>query len=268
MAARGNAPEALDTSPKPRTARSSTSPGWTVARSSTGCARAGVRGGAQADPERCTRCGWRDAGSPLGRDRRRGARVPGRRRDTFAPCMLTPGATFDRYRIEALLGEGGMGSVYRALRRAARPPRRAQGPARRRGRRSARRRTRKARLLREARAAAALDHPNAVAIFDVGEHRRRAVHRDGARRRAHARARSSATRDRRSRERVALARRRRARARRRAPRRPRPPRHQARERDGPRRRRREGARLRHRAPRARPRVDASAPTDARPRWRR
>jgi eukaryotic-like serine/threonine-protein kinase len=79
---------------------------------------------------------------------------------------LSPGDSLDHYLIEALLGEGGMGAVYRAFdtrieRRVAlkilRPPARgamADGPAK---------------LLREARAAAALDHPNATAIFDVGE---------------------------------------------------------------------------------------------------
>ena len=77
---------------------------------------------------------------------------------------LRPGEPFGRYRVEGLLGEGGMGLVYRAtderLRRqvalkvisAA-----VLGPG------SAER------LLREARAAAAIDHPNVVAIFDVGE---------------------------------------------------------------------------------------------------
>ncbi len=78
--------------------------------------------------------------------------------------MLRPGDTFERYRIEALIGQGGMGCVYRAY--DPRLHRRvalkviseglAPGAA-------------NARLLREARAAAALDHPNAVAIFDVGE---------------------------------------------------------------------------------------------------
>ena len=78
--------------------------------------------------------------------------------------MLAPGVRFDRYEIEALLGEGGMGRVY--LARDTRLGRKValkvlhkaftegDGPAR---------------LLREARAAAALDHPNAIAIFDVGE---------------------------------------------------------------------------------------------------
>lgn len=78
--------------------------------------------------------------------------------------MLRPGDPFERYTIEALIGQGGMGCVYRAY--DPRLDRRvalkvisqglAPGAA-------------NARLLREARAAAALDHPNAVAIFDVGE---------------------------------------------------------------------------------------------------
>lgn len=78
--------------------------------------------------------------------------------------MLTAGQTFARYVIEAAIGEGGMGEVYRAydeklrrkvalkvLHRDLKVPDAA------------------ARLVREARAAAALQHPNAVAIFDLGE---------------------------------------------------------------------------------------------------
>ncbi len=84
--------------------------------------------------------------------------------------MLSPGDRFDRYSIEDLLGEGGMGRVYKAHdsrlhRRVAlkilsvvassSPELRSEGVAR---------------LIREARAAAVLDHPNTVAIHDVGEH--------------------------------------------------------------------------------------------------
>jgi len=84
--------------------------------------------------------------------------------------MLGIGDTFDRYRIEAVLGEGGMGRVYRAkderlgrqvalkvlrLDKSSNDPNASADAA--------------ARMLREARAAAALDHPNAVSVFDVGE---------------------------------------------------------------------------------------------------
>ncbi|HEY6460662.1 MAG TPA: protein kinase, partial [Polyangiaceae bacterium] len=79
------------------------------------------------------------------------------------------GDRFDRYVIEELLGEGGMAGVYRAFdprlnRRVAlkvlrvdssRDPQSAADAS--------------GRILREARAAASLDHPNAVSIFDVGE---------------------------------------------------------------------------------------------------
>jgi eukaryotic-like serine/threonine-protein kinase len=79
--------------------------------------------------------------------------------------MLRTGDSFDRYQIESLLGEGGMGVIYRAhdpkLRRSValklvrfepgeEPSRQEQ------------------RLFREARVAAGLHHPNTVAIFDVG----------------------------------------------------------------------------------------------------
>jgi serine/threonine-protein kinase len=79
--------------------------------------------------------------------------------------MLKSGDTFERYTIETLLGEGGMGAVYRArdaklgrnvaLKVIADTSANAEADAR---------------LIREARAAAAIDHPNAVSIFDVGEH--------------------------------------------------------------------------------------------------
>ena len=85
---------------------------------------------------------------------------------------LEPGATFGRYQLAELLGQGGMGEVYSAYdtllhRKVAlkvltvRPTGSADwsapstdGPAR---------------ILREARAAAGITHPNAVAIYDVGE---------------------------------------------------------------------------------------------------
>src|SRR5262245_55384193 len=81
---------------------------------------------------------------------------------------LTAGSRFGRYTIEAPLGSGGMGAIYRAFDTRLRRhgalkvlhPRAgdaaAAAPA-------------MERILREARAAAALHHPNAVAIFDLGE---------------------------------------------------------------------------------------------------
>ena len=83
---------------------------------------------------------------------------------TFDDVPIGPGETFERYTIEALIGRGGMGEVYRAvdtrLRRKValkilRPDKdRADAVAR---------------LFREARAAAALSHPNTIAIHDIGE---------------------------------------------------------------------------------------------------
>lgn len=76
--------------------------------------------------------------------------------------MRATGSEIGRYRVEELLGRGGMGEVYRAfdtvLRRdVALKVLRADLP------------DAAARLLREARAAAAASHPGAVSIFDVGE---------------------------------------------------------------------------------------------------
>ncbi len=79
---------------------------------------------------------------------------------------LKPGDAFDRYTIEGLLGQGGMGRVYRArdgklqrlvalkLLRLDASDSHEQGSAH---------------LLGEARAAAAIEHVNAIAIHDVGE---------------------------------------------------------------------------------------------------
>lgn len=85
-----------------------------------------------------------------------------------ATVVLNPGDRIDRYTIEELLGEGGMGVVYRAQdnrlhRRVALKVLPGGGAAG--GSSEA-----VARMVREARAAAALNHPNAVAVYDFGEH--------------------------------------------------------------------------------------------------
>jgi serine/threonine-protein kinase len=77
------------------------------------------------------------------------------------------GDSVDRYVIEAVIGEGGMGRVYRALdprlgRRVALKVLLAEGTDKVRADAAAR-------MMREARAAAAFNHPNVVAIHDVGE---------------------------------------------------------------------------------------------------
>jgi serine/threonine-protein kinase len=78
--------------------------------------------------------------------------------------MLSPGDKVGQYAIEAEVGRGGMGRVFRAhderLQRKVAVKVIDAGFS---GEEA------KARLLREARAAAALDHPNVVSIFDVGE---------------------------------------------------------------------------------------------------
>ena len=83
--------------------------------------------------------------------------------------MHGPGSKADRYVIESLLGAGGMGQVYIAFdprlgRRVAlkllHPDPQADAATRQEWAR---------RMQREAQAAAALSHPNAVTVFDVGE---------------------------------------------------------------------------------------------------
>ena len=78
--------------------------------------------------------------------------------------MLKPGSSFERYTIDAMIGQGGMGCVYRA--HDPRLDRRVALKVISDGGISP---DSTGRLLREARSAAALDHPNAVSIFDVGE---------------------------------------------------------------------------------------------------
>ena len=77
---------------------------------------------------------------------------------------FAPGTTFAGYRIEELVGRGGMGVVYRASDLSLEPPVALKllapdwpRPAFR------------DRFLRESRLAAALDHPNMVPIYDAGE---------------------------------------------------------------------------------------------------
>jgi serine/threonine protein kinase len=83
---------------------------------------------------------------------------------------LTPGSTFERYEIQSLIGRGGMGEVYRAIdtrlhrQVALKVLRRDDGAAA-----TVSDAGGVHRLLREARAAAALNHANSVAIYELGE---------------------------------------------------------------------------------------------------
>jgi serine/threonine-protein kinase len=88
------------------------------------------------------------------------------RREQGAGATLALGTRFGRFLVQSVLGQGGMGCVYRAhdttLDRPVALKLITATPA---GDVD----ERHARLLREAKAAAALDHPNAVSIYDVGE---------------------------------------------------------------------------------------------------
>ncbi len=77
--------------------------------------------------------------------------------------MLKPGDSFERYLVEEPIGEGGMGAVYRAH-----DPKLDRRVALKVISDTSTSPDASERLLREARSAAALDHPNAVSIFDVG----------------------------------------------------------------------------------------------------
>ena len=70
------------------------------------------------------------------------------------------------YRVEGEIGRGGMGVVYRAVDTTPRPPRRHQGAA---DRDATGDPERHRRFLQEARPASALNHPNIVTIYEVGE---------------------------------------------------------------------------------------------------
>ena len=78
---------------------------------------------------------------------------------------LQPGASLGPYEIVSLIGAGGMGEVYRALdRRLAREVAIKVLPES-----FARDRDRMRRFAQEARSVAVLNHPNILAIYDVGE---------------------------------------------------------------------------------------------------
>ncbi len=84
-------------------------------------------------------------------------------------AVLAPGTTIQRYVVEARIGTGGMGSVYRARDTQLDRPVALKVLATEPGGSSDTEREARDRLVREARAVAALSHPNAVTIYDAGD---------------------------------------------------------------------------------------------------
>ena len=82
------------------------------------------------------------------------------------PPTLEPGSVFAEYRVEALVGRGGMGVVHRAVEIGLGRPVALKVIAPN----LASSKTFRERFEREARAAASLDHPNVVPVYAAGEH--------------------------------------------------------------------------------------------------
>src|ERR1700754_3156565 len=80
--------------------------------------------------------------------------------------VVGPGATFAGYRLEALVGRGGMGVVYQATDLSLQRPVALKliAPELAHDERFRRR------FLKEPRLAAALDHPSVIPIYEAGEH--------------------------------------------------------------------------------------------------
>src|SRR5690242_670335 len=84
--------------------------------------------------------------------------------DSLEPNAITSGTQIGDYRVESKLGEGGMGTVYRALDTKLNRPvaikvlsdHLADAPSRR-------------RFQREAQMASSLNHPHLVTVYDAGE---------------------------------------------------------------------------------------------------
>ena len=81
-------------------------------------------------------------------------------------AAFTPGTSFAGYRVESLVGRGGMGVVYRAIDLSLERPVALKliAPELAEDERF------RARFLREPRLAASLDHPNVIPIYEAGEH--------------------------------------------------------------------------------------------------
>ena len=81
-------------------------------------------------------------------------------------AAFSPGTTFANYRVESLLGRGGMGVVYLATDLSLERPVALKliAPEFAEDKRF------RARFLREPRLAASLDHPNVIPIYEAGEH--------------------------------------------------------------------------------------------------
>src|ERR671923_695409 len=80
-------------------------------------------------------------------------------------AAFTPGTTFANYRVESLIGRGGMGVVYRATDLSLERPVALKliAPELAEDQRF------RTRFLREPRLAASLDHPNVIPIYEAGE---------------------------------------------------------------------------------------------------